>query len=287
MEKMLKELRKYLSKSGKQKRTLESYERNAKKYLEWLKKEGLELGEVTYAEGLKWVGYRQGSGLKSRTINHEILSINHLYESQKLESPIKDLRIRGVKHQLKKESICMEDLCSLYEMYDLGGLVGKRNKVILGILVYQGIKKSELEKLKLDDIDMERGLIRIPETGSTNSRILRLDSAQILGLNEYIYEVRRALNKDESESLFISKGSGKSLKNSLSFLTKQIHKNYGIKIALTQIREGVIRHWLETKQLREVQYMAGHRNASSTFEYSNRSLEDLKEEIDRMHPLSG
>ena len=287
MEKTLKEMNRYLITKGYQKATIEGYILNGRDFLKWLKKEERKLGNISYAECLKWVGVQQGKGSNARTINRKILSINHLYESQDLKSPMKELRLRGVHHEAKKEELEYEELMNLYAIYEEGGLFGKRNKVMLGVLIYQGLKRSELDNLKESDVDMERGLIRIRETGSTNSRILVLQANQILDLNKYLYQVRPGLNIEESEALFLSKGSGKKLANALSYLMRKIGKDYGVKLTAGMIRQAVIRNWLEENNLRQVQYMAGHRNVSSTFKYGIRSLEELQEEINRVHPLRG
>ena len=286
MENRIKKIRRYLIGQGYQKATIDGYMLNAKDFIKWLKREQIKLGDLSYAEALKWVGVKQGQGLNARTINRKILSINHLFASQELKSPMEELRLRGVRHEVKREEILYEDLVDLYSVYQAGGLIGKRNKVMLGVLIYQGVKRSELEKLKISDVDMERGLIRIPSTGNTNSRILSLQAHQILDLNKYLYEVRPELNIENSEALFISQGSGKKLANALSFLMRRIRKEYEIKLTATGIRQCVISKWLEEKNLREVQYMAGHRNVSSTFKYGVKSLEELSEEIERVHPLS-
>ena len=52
-----------------------------------------------------------------------------------------------------------------------------------------------------------------------------------------------------------------------------------------QIRQSVITHWLKTNNLREVQYMAGHRWVSSTERYQLNNLEGLKAQVDKYHPL--
>lgn len=287
MENKINKMRRYLIGQGYQKATIEGYVLNAKDFIKWLKGEQIKLGNLSYAEALKWVGVQQGSGLNARTINRKILSINHLFASHGLKSPMQELRLRGVRHEVKREEILYEDLVDLYSVYQVGGLVGKRNKVMLGVLVYQGVKRSELEKLKISDVDMERGLLRVPESGSTNSRILSLQANQILDLNKYLYQVRPELNTENSEALFISQGSGKKLANALGFLMRSIRKEYEIKLTATGIRQCVISKWLEEKNLRKVQYMAGHRNVSSTFKYGTRSLKELAEEIERVHPLSG
>ena len=56
--------------------------------LEWLDKNGYTMEEITYAESLQWVGWRQGQGVSSRTINYDILTVNHFYKSHEKESPL-------------------------------------------------------------------------------------------------------------------------------------------------------------------------------------------------------
>jgi len=241
---------------------------------------------ITYAESLQWVGWRQGQGVSSRTINYDILTINHLYKSHEKESPLEELRLRGLRHEAKNNPINYKSLEDLYEVYNESGATGKRNKVILGILIYQGIKRLELERMRLEDLDLENGLMRVRATGVTNSRILKLESKQILALSNYVYRVRPELNKRGLNYLFLSKGKGNRLGNILGVIWRSVFKYYGMKINAQQVRRSLIVHWLKTKDIREVQYMAGHRYVSSTFKYGERNLEELLEEIERIHPLN-
>ena len=286
MEEKLTQLRTYLTSKYYKKRTIKNYESTAKRFLEWLKKNGYTLENLTYAESLQWVGWRQGQGVSSRTINYDILTINHLYKSQNQASPLEELRLRGLRHESKNNTISYKELEGLYEVYNESGAIGKRNKVILGILIYQGLKRIELERMRMEDVDLENGLIRVRETGVTNSRILKLEAVQILALSNYVYQVRPELNKKELDYLFVSKGKGNRLGNILGVIWRSVSKHYGMKLSAKEVRQSLITHWIKTKEIREVQYMAGHRNVSSTFKYGESSLEDLLEEIERVHPLS-
>ena len=105
MEEKLTQLRTYLTSKYYKKRTIKNYESTAKRFLEWLKKNGYTLEKLTYAESLQWVGWRQGQGVSSRTINYDILTINHLYKSQNQASPLEELRLRGLRHESKNNTI--------------------------------------------------------------------------------------------------------------------------------------------------------------------------------------
>jgi len=286
MEKVIDKMKQYLQAKNYRKKTIEGYTRVGRIFMEWLKKEGLSLGSLTYPDAMKWVGYRQGKGITSRTINHEILAINHLYTSQEKVSPIAELRLRGVRHKAVYYQVEYVDLENLYRQYNESGLSGKRNKVILGMVIYQGLKRVELENMRLEDLDIENGLLRVRETRTINSRIMELVAVQILDLNNYVFEVRPQLDILESDYLFLSKNNGRKLANTLSYLWKTLHKHYGIKLTVREVRQSLINHWLKSKDLRMVQYLAGHKYVSSTFRYGQRSLEELQEELESVHPLS-
>jgi site-specific recombinase XerD len=52
-----------------------------------------------------------------------------------------------------------------------------------------------------------------------------------------------------------------------------------------QIRSSVITHWLRQNNLRQVQYMAGHKYVSSTERYQVNNLDDLQNELKEHHPM--
>ncbi|MDD4673691.1 MAG: hypothetical protein PHI03_12220 [Bacteroidales bacterium] len=54
---------------------------------------------------------------------------------------------------------------------------------------------------------------------------------------------------------------------------------------MAQIRVSVITSWLQHYNLREVQYMAGHKYVSSTERYRTDNLKDLQKELEKYHPL--
>jgi len=76
------------------------------------------------------------------------------------------------------------------------------------------------------------------------------------------------------------------IKNSLLHLFLLIRKTYPDVMSAQQIRQSVIVHWLKDHNLREVQYMAGHRWVSSTERYQLGNLDNLQSKIEKFHPLN-
>ena len=56
-------------------------------------------------------------------------------------------------------------------------------------------------------------------------------------------------------------------------------------ISAKQIRSSVITEWLRKNNLRQVQYMAGHKYVSSTERYQCNNLDDLQNELQQHHPM--
>ncbi|MGB1216561.1 MAG: tyrosine-type recombinase/integrase, partial [Saprospiraceae bacterium] len=168
------------------------------------------------------------------------------------------------------------------------GLVGKRNKMILGMMIYQGIGSGEMAELQVGDLSLEEGKINIPSGNKSNGRSLELNGKQIIPLQIYVTEIRPLIlseSQKESERLFVSIGKSQRLNNALGNLTKHLKRiNPKVKNP-TRIRMSVISNWLEKYDMRTVQYMAGHRYVSSTERYGKDNLKGLQEQIEKIHPL--
>ncbi len=67
-------------------------------------------------------------------------------------------------------------------------------------------------------------------------------------------------------------------------LRRALKKQYPDIKNAKQIRFSVITNWLKTKDLRIVQYMAGHKWISSTERYQTTYLENLQNELKKYHP---
>ena len=127
--------------------------------------------------------------------------------------------------------------------------------------------------------------LHVPETNKNNARILTLEPHQILDLQEYALVIKPKLGGDP-QRLFTGRNGNPSLNNTLLHLCHAALRRIDPRVRnATQLRQSVITEWLKTRNLRQVQYMAGHRWVSSTERYLTTSLEDLREALEKHHPL--
>lgn len=163
-----------------------------------------------------------------------------------------------------------------------------RNKCILQLLIYQGLQTGEIVRLKVSDIDLENGSVFIGSSAVTNERELKLRSEQIMSLYKYINEDREKLlmkiNKS-LKSLFLTSES--SIGNeTVCIILRKIQEDFKPRILNpVKVRQSVIANKLKYHDLRVVQAFSGHKTTSSLQRYQQNNIEQLKESINKYHPL--
>lgn len=281
----------YLHNRGNRPGTITQKMNYAGYYLMWLEREGLYLQETAYNDMLSFIDHCHLEGLSKRHINMILRSVRDFYAYLKKErdprlfNPAAGLHIKGEIRKLPGPVIAFGKLEELYESYPTETLRDIRNKALLWMMVYQGVTTAQLHRLEPLDVDLVRGRIRIPGDGRSNGRTLVLNPAQVLVLHDYLTRVRPVINLQNSSQLFISMGGREDLKSTLHHMFRAIRKQHPDITSGKQIRAGVIAHWLKTRNLREVQYMAGHKHVSSTGRYRLNNLEHLKSTLEKYHPL--
>jgi integrase/recombinase XerD len=288
----LSKFRNYLQKKGFSSSTIRQHVNYAEMFLEWMDQERLRVDQVRYNDLLVFIDQLKEKNFTTNYINRVLLAIRHYYnhlarENREITNPAANLYLKGSTRRIIHDVVSYPDLERIYLNYRVKDKRDRRSKVILGILIYQGVTTEELHKLEVGHVDTKKGTLYVPGSPRRNSRTLPLQSVQVLDLEEYIKRIWPHLAKKSgpTDQLFISMEGSLNLKNSLHHMFRRLKRIYPEIKNARQIRQSVITHWLKTYNLREVQYMAGHRWVSSTERYQQNNLEDLQKEINRYHPL--
>jgi integrase/recombinase XerD len=313
----LKDFKTYLQELGNGSNTIRQKSNYAGYFLKWLETEHLQPEDARYNDLLNFIDYCKLEGESNKLINSKLRSVRNFYEYLQKEiprafgtgilNPASNLYVRGTRRKIITGTIDYKTLETLYQFYKTETHRQKRNKVILGLFVYQGITTEELHQLEPSHLKLKEGKIYIPGNRRRNGRVLELKPFQILELHEYVTEIRPKIieeitkpkpsrkpdiiNKNKIENqLFISINGSENIKNSLLHLFKDIQKiNPPALCGITnakQIRQSVIVQWLKTMNLRQVQYMAGHKYVSSTERYQTNNLDNLQSKLEKHHPLN-
>mgnify|MGYP000015044190 CR=1 FL=1 len=292
-----------LKEEGYKPSTARQHSNYAGMFLSWLGGEGIQEDQARYQEVIAFVQELKQQDHSPRFINRVLLGIRQYYRYLDYpHNPALGVHLKGSHRKLRQELVKYKELQWLYQNYPAEDNRGKRNRVMLGLMIYQGLTVWELEKLQLKHINLKEVKIRVPGSKHSNPRTLEIKAVQLLDLNEYLQEVRlRMLKEIEKErsgrkpqkvdralledQLFFSEQGSEKIKSSLLHLFRGVKKLNPMISSAKVIRRVVITHWLEGKDVREVQYMAGHRYVSSTERYQSYRIEEFAELLKKYHPL--
>lgn len=168
-------------------------------------------------------------------------------------------------------------------------ILAKRNQIIMSLLVNQALLVGDIERLKVEDIDLKEAKIKVQKTGITNSRILELKAEQILLFYQYLQQEREQLKtfRTETENYFLlGKLGAKITSDDINYLVSTYKKNFAKKLTSITIRQSVIKQKLDNgENLRKVQYFAGHKHADTTEKYKETGINALQTAINQYHPI--
>jgi integrase/recombinase XerD len=301
----LEEYKNYLSAKGYTTDTTAGMIKSTTKFLMWINEQGIEITTINYNDITAYIKTNQQRNIKARTTQIIVIHVKHylnyLVEAGILtHNPALALKLKNTKRKTVYNILSNEELEIIYKTYQaelpsktksppqtLNKLSRKRNKVLLGLLIYQGIAAEDIKNLEVKHLELREGKITIPGTKRSNERILKLEPHQIFDLYDYVNEIRKEiliLTKKQSTSLFISIGAAHKLQNTIQKLVVEIKEQNRNVVNLDQIRASIITNWLKQYNKRKVQYMAGHRYVSSTEAYEANNIESLQEDIQRFYP---
>jgi integrase/recombinase XerD len=276
MKKQIGTFEAYLKSKAFTDHTIRKYAARAAQLICWAKEN--KLRHITYNQLLIYVQHLQNKGENPVLINARLLAIRHYfdYENQSGNlylnkiighNPAQSLQIKGKEKKIQSDYLEEEELENLYESYEGNG------KVILGLLVYQGLKAAELQRIESLHLDFRKGTLYIPASTRANSRLLKIESLQLYDL------IQLAIERKNDYLL------QKPLQNKLFALFKQLRKiNPKVRNA-HQLRGSRIVYWIQTQGLRQAQYKAGHTTIAATEKYKQADLKDLWQQVNTHHPL--
>jgi len=293
MERILKDFIYYLSvEKGLAENTLDSYQRDLKKYLQFLKKHGIEnFNQTTRKDITHFLAEQKEKGLASSTLTRNLASIRSFYNfllkeqliqanpAVELESPKSEKKLPRV--------LSFKDMELLLEQPEPKEVIGIRDKAMLELLYATGIRVSELVSLSVNDVNIKMGFLRCNGKGN-KERMIPLGSMAIKSLQDYMEHARNKLLKHKDEKALFINQHGKRL-------TRQgfwkILKKYALKAGIsTEITPHTLRHSFATHllengaDLRSVQEMLGHADISTTQIYTQITRRKIKEIYDQTHP---
>lgn len=266
--------------------TIRKYQRDQHEFIQWLEREHLDASSLGYNELLDYIRYLQDSGKSKGLINTRLCAVRHymnylISKKQRSDNPAAGVFIKGRIRKLPSGLLSTEEMELLYNQYSLQLHVEDYKKIMLGILIFQGVTIGELLHIRTKDIKLHEGKIVIKGKSKSNERLLPLHVNQLISLKQYL-DKNKFMNY-----LFAEPGQNQygNMVSRIQYMFGQLQELNKKVINAKQIRSSVITNWVKQYNLRQVQYMAGHKYVSSTERYQLNNIDDLKNEVQQHHPM--
>lgn len=277
---------------GLSENTLKSYRSDLEKHGDWVAEQGSSVTKIRRSDINNYLSYRMQRGLKARSTARCLSCLRAFYRYLLREKKIQDdptLRVENPKLGRPLPGTLSEaDVESLLAAPDLETAIGLRDRTMLEVLYACGLRVSELTNLKMSEINLRQGVVRIVGKGS-KERLVPLGEEAISWLFRYLADARAELLKNNlaQDVVFPSKRGVVMTRQTFWYRIKQHARAAGIqkKLSPHTIRHAFATHLLNHgADLRVVQLLLGHSDLSTTQIYTHVAQQRMKELHQMHHP---
>lgn len=185
------------------------------------------------------------------------------------------------------EVLSTDEIDQIQKSIDLSKPEGQRNKTIIEVLFSCGLRVSELVNLKLSNLYLEEGFVRVMGKGS-KERLVPISSKAIRELQYWFVDRNlMKIQQGEEDYVFLNR-RGKHLTRTMILI---MLKRQAVAAGITKtISPHTLRHSFATEllkggaDLRAIQAMLGHESIGTTELYMHIDTTTLREEILQHHP---
>ena len=267
--------------------TITSYKIDLNQFFNYLIEEyNIDIPQnVTFKIVRNWISYLLESGLKARSVNRKISSLKSYFKflvisnysdsnpTLKITSPKTSKRLPVFIEKEKINSL-------LDAKFFDDNFIGYRDKLIIELFYFTGIRLSELLNISIKDVDFNNSQIKV--LGKRNKeRLIPLTYTLISELKNYInkHNINSYLFVDENNKKLYSK-------KVYRIVNKYISKVSSIKKKSPHIlRHSFATHMLNNgADINAIKEILGHANLSATQIYTHNSIKKLKNVHKQAHP---
>ena len=271
--------------------TVDAYLSDVNKLVDFLGGDDKAL-EATLEELRAFLASLADVGINARSQARIISSLRSFYAFLKLDGfiesdPAELLRSPKIGMRLP-DVLTLQEIDDIINAVDLSKREGQRNRAIIEVLYSCGLRVSEVCGLRLSDLYLDEGFIRVTGKGD-KQRLVPISDRAVAELEAYFVDRNMIpIKKGYEDYVFISERLKKPLSRVMVFhFIKELVGLVSIKKSVSPhtFRHSFATHLLEGgANLRVIQAMLGHESISTTEIYTHIDRVRLREEIILHHP---
>ncbi len=275
---------------GLSRNTLAAYRSDLTRFTRWLQARGGTLDAATEVDILGYMAEQTPSS-KATSANRRLTVFKRYYRWALREGRIKHdptLRLDAAKQPLRvPHSLSEPQVEALLNAPDTGSALGLRDRAMLEVLYASGLRVSELVGLRLINLSLNDGVLRVLGKGD-KERLVPFGEVARLWLERYLQQARTELLAGQvSADLFVTQ-RGSAMTRVMFW--KIIRKYAQLAHIDVHLSPHTLRHAFATHlinhgaDLRVVQLLLGHADISTTTIYTHVARERLKALHAQHHP---
>ncbi|RKT00133.1 site-specific tyrosine recombinase XerD [Flavobacterium sp. 123] len=213
-----------------------------------------------------------------------------IFEDLRSDNPLELIETPKTGRKLP-DTLSVDEIDSLISAIDLTSNEGERNRAMLETLYGCGLRVSELVSLKISDLFLEEGFVKVTGKGN-KQRFVPIGDLTQKYIEIYRNNIRNhiTIKKGFEDILFLNR-RGSQLTRAMIFT---IIKDLAVKNKLNKtisphtLRHSFATHLLENgADLRSIQLMLGHESITTTEIYVHLDRKFLTQVINSFHPRKG
>lgn len=273
--------------------TMQSYLFDLQKLTAYLEEFSIDVSPIDITEEeIKNFVYHLSKKVSARTQARVISGLKSFFQYLMVEDYRKDFPLELIETpklgRKLPDTLSLEEINQLIAAIDLSKEGGERNKAMLETLYGCGLRVSELVELKISDLFLEEGFVKVTGKGN-KQRFVPMSEYTKKIIQLYQTEVRSHLpiQKGFEDILFLNR-RGKKLTRAMVFtVIKQLAEKIGLhkNISPHTFRHSFATHLLENgADLRAIQMMLGHESITTTEVYVHLDRSHLNKVMLQFHP---
>lgn len=189
------------------------------------------------------------------------------------------------------DTLSYDEIENIINAIDLSKPEGGRNKAILETMYSCGLRVSEVVNLKISQLYLDVGFIRVIGKGD-KERLVPIGNNAVKYINLYKNQIRVHIQvkPDREDILFLNRRGDMLTRVMIFLIIKELAKKAGItkNISPHTFRHSFATHLVEGgADLRAVQEMLGHESITTTEIYTHLDREYLRKTLEKYHPGFG
>ena len=248
-------------------------------------KASVDIKEIDYFLLRKFLSFLNEKNFNKKTLSRKISTLKSFFKFMVREGEIKNNPASSLIYpRLDKnlpKFLTEEEAKKILEIPKGDDILSLRDKAILEFLYSTGARVSEMVSLKIDDLDLISGVVKVMGKGR-KERLLPMGEPAIVSIKNYLDK-----RLDSNPFFLINKRGGSLTDRGVRMIIDRCMRKaaFTLKISPHTFRHSFATHLLNRgADLRSVQELLGHSSIATTQIYTHLTIDSLKKVYEKAHP---